>query len=614
MDDRIQLWNDLAAQIGVDSIRCTTEAGSGHPTSSLSCAHLLAVLYASHLRLDVKDPKSPANDRFVMSKGHAAPALYSALKAIGAISDEELLTLRRFGSPLQGHPAPVPELPWIDVATGSLGHGLAIGLGMALAMRLDGTGGRVFVLLGDSEAAEGSVWEAMEAAAFHEVDDLVAILDMNRLGQRGPTMHEWNGDLFARRAQAYGWRSIEIDGHDVEAIDAAYTESIAADGPTMIVARTEKGHGVSFVANHEGWHGKAMSQEQAAQAIEELGGIRSLTVTPLSPPDIKPLVLGELRTEPAPTYTEPIATRKAFGETLAWLAGHRPDLVVLDGEVGNSTHTDDFLAAAPERFVEMYIAEQAVIGAQTGLQALGKTAFSATFGAFLTRAYDQIRMGAISRANLRLCGSHAGVSIGEDGPSQMALEDLSMFRALHSSTVLYPADGTATLKLVTAMCDLPGISYVRTTREATPAIYDADEEFPIGGSKTLRTSDADAVALVGAGVTLRVCLEAADTLAGEDIPARVIDAYSVKPIDADTMRRALAETGLLVVAEDHRVEGGIGDAVLDSLAEGRALAGTVVKLAVRDMPGSGTAEEMRAWAGIDAAGITRRVRDELAAG
>jgi transketolase len=613
MDDRIQLWNDLAAQIGVDSIRCTTEAGSGHPTSSLSSAHLLAVLYASHLRLDVEDPRSPANDRFVMSKGHAAPALYSALKAIGAITDEELLTLRRFGSPLQGHPAPVPELPWIDVATGSLGHGLAVGLGMALAMRLDGTGGRVFVLLGDSEVAEGSVWEAMEAAAFHEVDDLVAILDMNRLGQRGPTMHGWNGDLFARRAQAYGWRSIEIDGHDVEAIDAAYTESIAADGPTMIIARTEKGHGVSFVANREGWHGKAMSQEQAAQAVEELGGIRSLVVTPPSPPDVKPLVLGELRAEPAPEYGEPIATRKAFGETLAWLAGHRPDLVVLDGEVGNSTHSDDFLAVAPERFVEMYIAEQAVLGAQTGLQALGKTPFSATFGAFLTRAYDQIRMGAISRANLRLCGSHAGVSIGEDGPSQMALEDLSMFRAVHSSTVLYPADGTATLKLVTAMCDLPGISYVRTTREATAAIYGADEEFPIGGSKTVRTSDADVVALVGAGVTLGECLAAAETLAGEGIAARVIDAYSVKPIDGDTMRRALEDTGLLVVVEDHRVEGGIGDAVLDSLAEGGPLAGTVVKLAVRDMPGSGTAAEMRGWAGIDAAGIASRVRDEVSA-
>ena len=609
MDDRIQLWNDLAAQIGVDSIRCTTEAGSGHPTSSLSCAHLLSVLYTSHLRFDAEDPKSPANDRFVMSKGHAAPALYATLKAIGAISDDELLSLRRFGSPIQGHPAPVPELPWVDVATGSLGQGLAVGLGMALAMRLDGTGGRTFVLLGDSEVAEGSVWEAMEAAAFHEVDDLVAILDMNHLGQRGPTMHGWNGDLFARRAQAYGWRTIEIDGHDVAAIDAAYSEAIAADGPTMIVARTEKGHGVSFVANHEGWHGKAMSPEEAAQAIEELGGIRSLTITPASPPDIKPLTLGELRAAPPPAYTEAIPTRKAFGEALSWLAGHRPDLVVLDGEVGNSTHTEDFQAVAPERFVEMYIAEQALVGAQTGLQALGKTAFAATFGAFLTRAYDQVRMGAISRADLRLCGSHAGVSIGEDGPSQMALEDLAMFRALHGSTVLYPADGTATVQLVATMCDLPGISYMRTTREATPALYGADEEFPVGGSKTLRSGDA--ATIVAAGVTVRESLAAADSLAADGIAVRVIDAYCVKPIDAATLRRALEQTGVIVVVEDHRVEGGLGDAVLEALAATGPLTGRVVKVGVRDMPGSGTPDEMRAWAGIDAASITARVRDSL---
>ena len=611
MDDRIQLWNDLAAQIGVDSIRCTTEAGSGHPTSSLSCAHLLAVLYATHLRTDVGDPRSLANDRFILSKGHAAPALYSTLKAVGAISDDQLLSLRRFGSPIQGHPAPVPELPWIDVATGSLGQGLAVGVGMALAMRMDGSGARVFVLMGDSESAEGSVWEAVEAAAFHELHDVVAILDMNRLGQRGPTMHEWNAGLFAERARAYGWHAIEVDGHDVAAIDAAYSEATTVEAPTFIVARTEKGHGVSFASDLDGWHGKAMNQEQASQAIEELGGIRSLTVTPAAPPRFKPLVLGELRTEPAPSYTEAAATRKVFGETLAWLAGHRRDLVVLDGEVGNSTHAEDFQAAAPERYVQMYIAEQAMVGAQTGLQALGKTAFAATFGAFWTRAVDQVRMAAISRADLRLCGSHAGVSIGEDGPSQMALEDLAIFRALHSSTVLYPADGTATVKLVTAMCDLPGISYLRTTREATPALYGADERFPIGGSKSLRRDDADVATLIGAGVTVRECLAAADALAADGITAGVIDAYSVKPIDADAMREALERTGLLVIVEDHRVEGGLGDAVLDSLAGSGSLIGRVVKLGVRDMPGSGTPGELRAWAGIDASSIADRVREAM---
>jgi transketolase len=611
MDDRIQRWNDLAAQIGVDSIRCTTEAGSGHPTSSLSCAHLLAVLYATHLRTDVGDPRSLANDRFVLSKGHAAPALYSTLKAIGAISDEQLMSLRRFGSPIQGHPAPVPELPWIDVATGSLGQGLAVGVGMAFATRLDGSGARIYVLMGDSEAAEGSVWEAVEAAAFHELVDLVAILDMNRLGQRGPTMHGWNAGSFLDRARAYGWHAIEVDGHDVAAIDAAYSEAVAVDAPAFIVARTEKGHGVSFASDLDGWHGKAMSPEQASQAIEELGGIRSLTITPPSPPEFKPPVLGELRAEAAPSYHEPVATRKVFGEALAWLGGHRRDLVVLDGEVGNSTYADDFLAVAPERFVEIYIAEQAMVGAQTGLQALGKTAFAATFGAFWTRAVDQVRMGSIGRADLRLCGSHAGVSIGEDGPSQMALEDLAIFRALHSSTVLYPADGNATVKLVTAMCDLPGISYLRTTREATPALYGADEDFAIGGSKVLRHGGTDVATLIGAGVTVRECLTAADVLAADAIEVGVIDAYSVKPIDAPAMREALERTGLLVIVEDHRVEGGLGDAVLDSLAASGPLTGRVVKLGVHDMPGSGTPDEMRAWAGIDAASIIDRVRREI---
>jgi transketolase len=612
MDDRIQLWNELAAQIAVDSIRATTAAGSGHPTSSMSCAHLLSVLYASHLRLDPEVPKYPAGDRFVMSKGHAAPALYAVLKAIGAISDEELLSLRRMGSPIQGHPAPVPELPWIDVASGSLGQGLAVGLGMAMAMRMEGTPGRAWVLMGDSEVAEGSVWEAIEAAAFHRIDNLTALLDLNRLGQRGPTMHQWHADVFAQRAQAFGWASIEIDGHDVASIDRAYTNAENDDRPTLIIARTEKGHGVSFLANREGWHGKAVPADREAEAIAELGGVRSLLITPPKPDPYHEIALGEPDPEPAPVYDEAIATRKTFGETLAWLAGHRRDLVVLDGEVGNSTHTEDFQAVAPERFIELYIAEQCMVGVQTGLQSMGKTAFAATFGAFVSRAADFVRMGAISRADLRICGSHAGVSIGQDGPSQMAVEDLSLFRTLHGSTVLYPADGNATVKLVTRMCDLPGISYIRTTREATPPVYNGDEEFPIGGSKTLRWSDGDVATLVGAGVTLFTSLAAADRLAGEGIPVRVIDAYSVKPIDAATLRDAFDETGLVVVTEDHRIEGGLGDAVLDALAATGPLQGRVIKLAVTDMPGSGSAEEMRAWAGIDADAIAAQVRAVLA--
>jgi transketolase len=611
VDDRTQLWNDLAAQIAIDSIRATTAAGSGHPTSSMSCAHLLAVLYADHLRTDVADPKRMEADRFVMSKGHAAPALYAALKAVGAISDGQLLSLRTMGSPVQGHPVPSPEMPWIDVATGSLGQGLAVGLGMAIAKRLDGAPGNVWVLLGDSEAAEGSVWEAAEAAAFHGAGQLTAILDLNRLGQQGPTMHGWASDVFARRAHAYGWAAVEIDGHDVVQIHEAFREAEASPHPTLIVAKTEKGHGVSFLADEEGWHGKALDDEQSEKAIAELGGEHDLRVVPPSPPPWTPVELRPPQAEPPPAYGAPIAARKAFGQTLAWLAGHRPDLVVLDGEVGNSTYTEDVRAVAPERFVEMYIAEQTMLGVQTGLQAMGKTAFAATFGAFWTRAYDQLRMGAVSHANLRLVGTHAGVSIGEDGPSQMALEDLASFRSLNGSTVLYPADGAATVQLVTAMCDLEGISYLRATREATPPLYAADESFPVGGSKTLRTTGEDRAALVGAGITVHECLSAADLLAADGIAVRVIDCYSVKPVDADALRRAQAETGLVVTVEDHRIEGGLGDAVLAALAEAGELSGRVLKLGVSDLPGSGTPTELRSWAGIDAESIAASVRASL---
>jgi transketolase len=609
--DKVQEWDELAAQFAVDSIRASTEAGSGHPTSSMSAAHLLAVLYADHLRYDVSDPKNPANDRFVLSKGHASPLMYSVLKAIGAITDEQLLSFRRFGSPLEGHPVPVPEMPWIDVATGSLGQGLPIGLGMALAMKVDESPARVWVLMGDSEAAEGSVWEAMANAWFHGAGNLIALLDMNRLGQRGPTMVEWQGEVYAERARAFGWHAIQVDGHDVSAIDAAYREAEEAEAgrPVMVVARTEKGHGVSFLANKEGWHGKALSREEAEKAIAELGGPRNIAITPPKP---------ELRipqppkpwTYQVPTYDDAIATRKAFGETLAAMAAN-PGLVVLDGEVGNSTHTEDFQKVAPDRFIEMYIAEQCMVGAAVGLQVMGKTPFATTFGAFMTRAYDFIRMAAVSRANLRLSGSHGGVSIGEDGPSQMALEDLAMMRAVHGSTVLYPADGNAAATLTAAMADLPGISYIRTTREATAKLYDAGERFPIGGSKVLRSSDGDRATIVGAGVTVYEALKAAEELAGEGTAVRVIDAYSVKPIDAATLAGALRETGLVVVVEDHWVDGGLGDAVLQALAGEGELSSRVLKLAVTQMPGSGKPEELRDWAGISGPKIADAIRRAL---
>ena len=611
MVDDTQRWNELAEQIAIDSIRATTTAGSGHPTSSMSAAHLLAVLFADHLRFDVKAPDYRGNDRFILSKGHAAPGLYAVLKAIGAFDDDVLLSLRKEGSPLQGHPAPIPELPWVDVATGSLGQGLAAGLGMALAMRLDDIDARVWVMLGDSEMAEGSVWEAMEATSFHGAANVTAILDLNRLGQRGPTMHQWDVEVFRDRALAFGWNAIVIDGHDVTDIDRAYTEAEADDRPTFIVARTEKGHGVSFLANAEGWHGKAVPADREDEAIAELGGVHDIRVTPPAPVELPAAMpANDAGDAKRPAYDGPIATRKAFGEALAWLAATNRDVVALDGEVGNSTYTEDVEEATPDRFVELYIAEQTMIGVATGLQALGKVAFAATFGAFLTRAADQIRMGAISRANLRISGSHAGVSIGEDGPSQMAVEDLSLFRAINGSTVLYPADGASTVALIERMASLEDISYLRTTREATPVLYGADEDFPIGGSKT-HGADASDLTLIGAGVTLHECMVARERLLGDGIGARVIDVYSVKPIDADSIRRALDETGVLIVVEDHRVEGGIGDAVLDAIAATGELTGRVVKIGVDAMPGSATPEQLRAWAGIDADSIAAAARRAL---
>ena len=604
----VKEWNELAGQLAVDSIRSSTAAGSGHPTSSLSAAHLAAVLWSDHLRYDVADPKGLANDRFVLSKGHASPLMFSILKAVGAIGEEQLLSFRRFGSPLQGHPVPLPDMPWIDVATGSLGQGLPIALGMAIALRMDGIPARVWCLLGDSEVAEGSVWEAMANASYHGADNLIAIVDVNRLGQRGPTMLEWDLDTYSARALAFGWHPIMVDGHDVAAIDAAFVEAEQADRPAIVIAKTEKGHGVSFLANREGWHGKALSQEEAERAIAELGGPRDLSVTPrkpeagVAPPADAPNVR-------LPAYTEAIATRKAFGETLAALSA-RPEVVAIDGEVANSTYTEDLQKVAPDRFVEGYIAEQNMLGMAVGMQVLGKVVFPATFAAFFTRAYDFIRMAAISRADLRLSGSHAGVSIGEDGPSQMALEDIAMMRAVHGSTVLYPCDGNSTAALVAAMADLPGISYIRTTREKTPSVYGAGETFPVGGSKTLRSSRTDRVTLVGAGITVHEALGAAEALAAEGIAARVLDCYSIKPIDAEALRTASSETGLVLTIEDHWVEGGLGDAVLAALADG-ILSGRVMKIAVTQMPGSGTPEELRDWAGISADAIAGTVRSLL---
>jgi transketolase len=603
---------ELGQQLRVDSVRSSTSAGSGHPTSSMSAADLMAVLVGRHLRYDWDDPRHRGNDHLIFSKGHASPLLYSIFKAVGVVSDEELMTgYRRLGSRLEGHPTPI--LPWVDVATGSLGQGLPDGVGVALAGKyLDELPYRIWVLCGDSEMAEGSMWEALDKASHYKLSNLIAIVDINRLGQRGPTALSWDVDAYRRRAEAFGARVFTVDGHDVAAIDQAMAEAgdLRGEQPAVILARTRKGRGFSEVEDAEGWHGRPFPADMAERAIIELGGERHLSVRGPRPADADERPAADAGEIKLPSYRrgEKVATRKAYGEALA-AVGVRPDVVAMDGEVSNSTFAELFAKAHPRRYFEMYIAEQQLIAAAVGMAVRGYRPFASTFAAFLTRAYDFIRMAAISRANICLSGSHSGVEIGADGPSQMALEDLAMLRAVHGSTVLYPSDATSAAALVATMADLDGISYMRTTRGAYPVLYSEDDTFPVGGCKVLRSSDGDQVALVGAGVTLHACLAAADELQAEGISARVIDLYSVKPVDAGTLAAAAAATGgRLVLVEDHHPEGGLGSAVLEALAGTGRTDLSIAHLAVTEMPGSGTGEELLDQAGISAAHIADAAR------
>jgi transketolase len=594
---------ELAQQLRVDSVRASAAAGSGHPTSSMSAADLMAVLLANHFRYDFDRPAHPGNDRFVLSKGHASPLLYAAYKAAGVVDDEELLTFRKLDSRLEGHPTP-RKLPWVETATGSLGQGLPVGVGIALSgKRLDRTGYRVWVLCGDSELAEGSIWEAAEHAGHEHLDNLTAIVDVNRLGQRGPTRHGHDLDAYARRFQAFGWHTVEIDGHDVDAIDRAYGEAESTKGqPTAILARTLKGKGVADIEDREGLHGKPL--KNADDAIEELGGVRDLRVQVHEPPAARILHAVRAGHLELPRWDtgEEVATRDAYGQALAALGTGRGDVVALDGEVGDSTRTEFFAKEHADRYFECYIAEQQMVAAAVGLAARGWVPYAGTFAAFLTRAYDFVRMASISGAGLNLVGSHAGVAIGQDGPSQMGLEDLAMMRAIHGSTVLYPCDANQTARLVADMAGLEGIRYLRTGRGESPVIYGPDEEFPIGGSKVLRFSQSDRMTIVAAGVTVHEALKAAEALDQEGIRVRVVDLYSVKPVDRATLRQAAEDTGCLLTVEDHREEGGLGDAVLDAFTDGRPVP-RLVRLAVRTMPGSASPEESLHAAGIDAESI-----------
>ncbi len=571
----------------------------------------MAALYFKYLKFDLQDPQHPNNDRIIFSKGHASPLFYALYAAAGVVSDAELKSLRRLGSIFQGHPT--PDFKYAEAATGSLGQGLSIGVGMALnAKSIDHLPYRTYVLLGDGEMAEGSVWEAIQIAAYYKLDNLVAIVDVNRLGQSQETMYGHDAEAYSQRITAFGWDVVTIDGHSYAEIEKAYESCLNANGrPKAIVARTLKGKGVSFLEDKSNWHGKALSAADLEKALKELGPVDLKLVTGIQKPEnLKPKTVTTTDVPP-PSYKkgDAVATRKAFGNALGRLVAKYPDLISIDAETKNSTFAEAMLEKKKENYFEMFIAEQNMIGVGVGLTRRGKICFASTFAAFLTRAFDQIRMAAVSQSSIKCVGSHVGVSIGEDGPSQMGLEDIAMFRAIHGSTVLYPSDAVSAEYLVEELIKTPGIGYLRTSRPANPVLYDVGEKFPIGGSKTLRSSAQDQVTLVAAGVTLIESLQAADALAKDGVHIRVIDCYSVKPIDAATLKKAASETKALIVVEDHWSEGGIGDAVLDALATSRSV--PVHKMAVHGMPGSAKPQEMVVWAGIDAASIAKKVRSLL---
>ena len=590
----------------------TTEAGSGHPTSSLSAVELMVTLiFGGFYRFDLDNPSHPNNDRLIFSKGHASPLFYSLYAAAGKVSQDELMMYRKFGSPLEGHPT--TTFRYTEAATGSLGQGLSIGVGMALnAKYLDKLPYRTFVLLGDSEMAEGSQWEAIQLAAYYKLDNLIGILDVNRLGQRGETMYGHRIDEYVRRVSAFGWHTIVIkNGHLIEQVKNAYARALKLKGkPTMVIAKTVKGKGVPFIENKNGWHGKALSREDLEKTLKQLGAVEAnLKGQVAKPLDRLPKKVNGSIPEPL-NYPKdkPVATRMAYGNALKRLYLKFPDIVALDGEVSNSTFSEIFQAAHPNRFFEMFVAEQNMVGVALGLSRRGKIPFVSTLAAFLTRAFDQIRMSQYSQANIKFAGSHAGVSIGEDGPSQMGLEDLAMFRAITNCVVLYPSDAIATEKIVEQAAGHDGICYIRTTRKETPIIYESKDDFPIGGSKVLKSSQNDYVTVVAAGITTHEALKAYQELKRDHITIRVIDLYSIKPLDTKTLLAAAQQTKNLITVEDHYPEGGLGEAVCT------VLAGQSVKinmLAVHQLPRSGKPEELLDYEQISSRAIIEAVKQML---
>jgi transketolase len=608
----------MANRLRRHSLTSTSEAGSGHPSSCFSCAELISTLFFHFLRYQVEKPENPFNDRFVLSKGHAAPILWGAWAEAGAFPTDKLKTLRQIDSDLEGHPT--PRNRWVETATGSLGQGLSIAVGMALAARLKKTGNRIFVLMGDGESAEGSVWEAAALASHYNLDNLIAVWDINRLGQSQATMYQHDLQVYQQRLAAFGWHTQIVDGHDVSEIVSSLEACTAVRGqPAAIIAHTLKGKGVSFMEDQDGWHGKPVpAGEQMEQALQEIGDSLELEVElRVHPPENNgsasarslPDQTAEFSVEP-PYYEadQQVATRQAYGTSLANLGAANPAVVALDGDTKNSTYSQDFLKQHPERFFECFIAEQNMVGVAAGLSASGMIPFASTFACFLTRAYDQIRMAAISQANLKLCGSHAGVSIGEDGPSQMGLEDLAMMRAIAGSTVLYPSDAVCAERLVALAAQTQGIVYIRTSRPKTPILYSEEEEFAIGGSKVVKGSGEDQATIVAAGITLHEALKAYEELLQDNLKVRIIDLYSIKPLDETTLRKAARETGTIITVEDHYPEGGLGDAVASALAGEPC---KFRKLAVTGLPRSGPSAQLLDAFGINAANIVKAVKERL---
>lgn len=606
----VQSLEVMADRLRRHSIICTTEAASGHPSTCLSCADLVSALFFHSLRFDVQNPSNILNDRFVLSKGHGVPVIWAAWAESGAFPISDLLDLRKIDSPLEGHPT--PRSPWADVATGSLGQGLSIGMGMAMGAKIDTTGANIYTLMGDGELAEGSVWEAAMLASHRKLDNLVAILDINRLGQSQETMYGSDTEIYRKRFESFGWETETIDGHDMQQILAALDRAKSHCGtPYAIVAKTFKGKGVSFMENQDGWHGKPIPKgEMLDQALLELKEeempqplkIKNPTGTVRKNPSSDPVSDLDL---PAETL---MATRVAYGAALQKLGQTNPRVVVLDADTKNSTYSQEFLKAFPERFIECFIAEQNLVGASVGLSVMDKIPFASTFACFFSRAYDQIRMGGVSQSNLKLCGSHCGVSIGPDGPSQMGLEDIAMMRAVAGSTVFYPCDAISTHRLVNLAAETRGIFYIRTSRPTTPLVYDNTSEFCIGGSHVVRKSPADKATIVSAGVTLHYALEAQEILAAEGILVRVIDLYCIKPIDQSTLQQAARETERILTVEDHYPEGGLGDAVLGAIANTPC---QYRKIAVNELPRSGSSEALLKKFGLDSVSIATAVRKML---